>query len=131
MKPPVHNATVPTERKNEAMAITKTAATYGVKETSPIPDNYFQDVTSKISKTVDWSTPGLTVTRLRLLSDPGFPFWDVSYCHGSLNGEPVEVALPFHQLPRRGWRSVIVKHAQADGVYAQGLGILANVSTLL
>ena len=79
---------------------------------------------------VDWSTPGLRVTRLRLLSDPGLGWWDVSYCHGMLNGRHVDVILPFSQLPKRGWKRAIVQYAQRDGVYAHGLGVLSNVSTL-
>lgn len=84
------------------------------------------------ARTVDWSEPHLRVVRLRLLSDPGFPVWDVSYCHGRLasTGELVHVELPFSQLPKRGWRWAIVLHAQRDGIYARGLGILDNVSTL-
>jgi hypothetical protein len=34
-------------------------------------------------ETVNWTEPGLTITRFRLLSDPGFPFWDISYVHRS------------------------------------------------
>ena len=82
------------------------------------------------AETVDWTTPGLKVTRLRLVSDPGFPFWDVSYCHGVLNGKDVDVQLPFGQLPKRGLSRAIVEAAKADGVYARGLGILDAVSTL-
>lgn len=85
---------------------------------------YHSNVTSNITKTVPWTTKGLKITRLRMLSDPGFPFWDVSYCHGTLNGEPVEVSLPFDQLPKRGRNKAIVQHAIKDGVYAKGLGIL-------
>ena len=51
---------------------------------------------------VYWTEPGLEITRLRLLSDPGFPAWDVSYCHGILNGRHVDVQLPFYQLPKYG-----------------------------
>jgi hypothetical protein len=82
------------------------------------------------ARSVDWSTPGLRVTRLRLLSDPGLPFWDVSYCHGYLNGLPVDVDLPFSQLPKRGFKRAIVAAAKAEGIYAHGLGILSNISTL-
>ena len=84
------------------------------------------------ARTVDWSEPHLRVTRLRLLSDPGLPFWDVSYCHGVLahSGEHVRVDLPFAQLPKRGWRRAIVQYAIHDKIYAHGLGILSNVSTL-
>lgn len=81
-------------------------------------------------RSVDWSTPGLRITRLRLLSDPGLPFWDVSYCHGYLHGEPVDVELPFSQLPKRGFRRAIVAYAQNERLYARGLGVLDNISTL-
>ncbi|MAG39684.1 hypothetical protein CMI41_01830 [Candidatus Pacearchaeota archaeon] len=107
-----------------------------VQETFPIPEGYHKEVTYKISKTVDWATPNLTVTRLRLLGGIGGAFsrngswqWDVSYCHGLLNGEPVNIALPFDHLPRN-WKSEIIRHAKAAGIYARKLGILDNVSTL-
>lgn len=35
------------------------------------------------------------VVRIRLLSDPGYPFWDVSYIWGILNdGTPVRITPP-------------------------------------
>ena len=79
---------------------------------------------------VDWTTKGLRITRLRLLSDPGFPAWDVSYCHGILDGEHVDVQLPFSQLPKRKMVSAIVAHAKRDGVFAKGIGVLDAISTL-
>jgi hypothetical protein len=92
---------------------------------------YRENFIEKIERTVPWTTPGLTITRLRLLSDPGFPAWDVSYCHGKVNGEPVEVSLPFNQLPKRGISRAIVAHAKHDGVFAKGIGILDCISTLI
>lgn len=84
------------------------------------------------ARRVCWTTPHLRVTRLRLLSDPGFPAWDVSYCHGTIvtTGEQVDVELPFDQLPKRRMRAAIVAAAIRDNVYARGLGILENISTL-
>lgn len=73
------------------------------------------------SRCVDWDTPGLRLTRLRLVSDPGYPVWDVSYCFGSLNGEPVEVRLPFSQLPKRGMRRALYRYAKASGRFIPGL----------
>lgn len=78
----------------------------------------------------DWTTPGLKVTRLRLLTDPGFPFWDVSYCDGILDGHHVRVQLPFSQLNRGNVSRQIIAYAKRDRVYAKGLGILDCVSTL-
>ena len=77
---------------------------------------------------VDWTEPGLEVTRLRLLSDPGFPAWDVSYCHGILKGRHVEVRLPFSQLPKRNMKAVLYKEANKTGVFIKGL--FSAISTL-
>lgn len=82
------------------------------------------------ARTVDWTTKGLYVTRLRLLSDPGFPAWDVSYVHGYIGKEPVRVQVPFLQLPKRGLRAAIVQAAIKDGIFAKRIGILDNISTL-
>ena len=104
---------------------------YGVRECNPLPEGYHKEVTEQINRTVDWTTPGLYIVRLRLLSDPGFPVWDVSYCHGRIGTEMVNVSLPFDQLPRKGMVKAIVEYAKRDKVYARGLGILDNISTLL
>ena len=82
--------------------------------------------------TVDWATPGLRITRLRLLSDPGLPAWDVSYCHGILDGRHVDVDLPFSQLPKYSGSisSWIVRHAIRAGISARRTGILGAISTL-
>lgn len=101
---------------------------YGVSETNPISKNYHEQVTQKITRVVPWTTKGLRVIRCRLLSDAGFPLWDISYCHGVIGTEPVEVSLPFSQIPKRGFMSFIVKQAQADKVYAKQLGLLNELT---
>lgn len=80
---------------------------------------------------VKWTEPGLYITRLRVLSDPGYPFWDVSYCHGRIGDKTCNVELPFSRLPRPGLERAIVQAAIKDGVYARGIGILDNISTLV
>jgi hypothetical protein len=77
---------------------------------------------------VCWSTKGLEITRLRLLSDPNYPAWDVSYCHGILNGRHVDVTLPFSTLPKRAWKTALYKEASSTGVFIKGL--FSAVSTL-
>lgn len=79
-------------------------------------------------ETVDWTTPGLEITRLRLLSDPGFPAWDVSYCHGILRGVHVDVELPFSQLPKWGYKKYLYNEAKKTGCYIKGL--FSSLSTL-
>lgn len=77
---------------------------------------------------VDWTEDGLEITRLRILSDPGFPAWDVSYCHGVLDGRHVDVRLPFSQLPKRGYKSFLYKEAKKTGKFINGL--FSSISTL-
>lgn len=102
---------------------------YGVREVNPL-SGADRAAAETVTRTVSWDTPGLKVHRLRLLSDPGLPWWDVSYCTGCVNGEHVNVELPFSQLPKRGMRAAIVKYAKRYNVYARGMGILDNISTL-
>lgn len=104
---------------------------YGARETNP------RDASSPMppmnARSVGWEEPGLYVYRLRLLSDPGFPAWDVSYCFGRIKatGELVRVQLPFSQIPKGvGIKRFIVDEAKKAGVYARRLGILDNLSTL-
>jgi hypothetical protein len=79
---------------------------------------------------VPWNHKSLKqITRLRLISDPGFPMWDVSYCWGMLHdGTKVDVQLPFDQLPKRGRSLAIIEAAKQDGVYARGLKIYEAIS---
>lgn len=105
---------------------------YGTKEQNGLVDaqGYHKSREDNHGGLVDWTTKGLKVTRLRLVSDPGYPVWDVSYCHGELNGQPVDVQLPFDQIPKRKVNAFIIEAAKKDGVFAKGLGILDNISTL-
>ena len=96
-----------------------------VNETNPLPQGYVHEAREQ---NVEWTTPGLKITRLRLVSDPGFPVWDVSYCHGELNGESVNVILPFYQLPKRNFKAALYEHAKSTGHYINGL--FSSISTL-
>ena len=105
--------------------------TYGVNETNGLTDGQAYHGERKGQRTVDWTLKGLKITRLRLLSDPGYPEWDVSYCDGVLDtGEKVRVQLPFSTLTKGHISAQIVQYAKEDKVYAKGLGILDNISTL-
>ena len=46
------------------------------------------------------------------------------------DGTLVRVDLPFHQLPKRTWKSAIIEAAKRDRVFAKGLDIFNAVSTL-
>lgn len=117
-----------------------------IDETNPLGPNGHNFDGDPIEGNVYWNDPRLAqIERLRLLSDPGFPCWDVSYCHGRLkDGKRVNVSLPFNQL-KRNTRCIITKRvlrvpsimqqitsfARKDKVFAKGLGINEALSTLV
>lgn len=116
---------------------------YGVKEINPLTPEQ-KEAQNAARKTVAWNDPRLArITRLRLLSDPGLDFWDVSYCYGILkDGSPVRVSLPFSQLRRScnfhghyckapSIMRQIIEYAAKDKVYAKGLNIHNAISTLV
>lgn len=107
---------------------------YGTRETNGLVDGQAYHAARKDAPAgkVSWTTPGLRITRLRLLSDPGFPAWDVSYCHGKLDGKDVDVELPFSQLRKHGKSisSQIVGYAIRDGINAKRIGALGAISKL-
>lgn len=99
---------------------------YGAVETNGLEGGQMQELLATLTGTVYWNDPSLArVFRLRLLTDPGFPMYDVSYCYGTLkNGDNVRVSLPFHQLKKATWKSEIIEWAKRDGVFAKGLRIM-------
>jgi hypothetical protein len=99
---------------------------YGAVETNGLYPGQQQELLDMLDGQVEWNDPTLArITRLRLLSDPGFPYWDVSYCYGVLkDGTNVRVGLPFHQLRKAKMKADIIEAAKRDGVYAKGIGIL-------
>jgi len=107
----------------------------GAFETNSLGDTGIrhEDTTDE---TLDWTDPDLKeIIRIRLLSDVGFPFWDVSYVLGrTTTGEQVHVRVPFAQLPKKGYLQAMVEHAKRDGVYLKGLcfgGDIAGVVSRL
>jgi hypothetical protein len=102
---------------------------YGVSETNPLPVGFHEE---KEVGSVDWTDKRLLrIERLRLLSDPGYPFWDVSYCYGRLkDGSKVRVGLPFSELPKKNMMGALIEHAKRDKVYLKGLGVFDAISTL-
>lgn len=101
-------------------------------ETSPLADSGIAHTDYSGAETLDLADPRLVkVTRLRLLSDPGYPVWDLSYCYGvDVDGKPVRVQLPRYQFPKRNLSRALVDMAREAGRYAKGMGLLDAVSTL-
>ena len=115
-------------------ALIHRAEEYGVEQTNPLSYEFRQEMEAAGKmEYVDWTDPDLLrVERFRLLTDPGFPAWDVSYCVGRMrDGSLVNVYLPFSQLPKRGgWKRALVDEAIAAGVNAKRLGFFDAASTL-
>lgn len=79
---------------------------------------------------VEWTDSRLAgISKLRLISDRGWPVWSVSFCYGYLkNGDAVRVNLPFHELPKgRKMKGAILKYAKADHVYAKRLNLFNDL----
>ena len=102
---------------------------YGAIETNGIEDHaaYFA---VKRDEVVILADPRLErITRLRLLTDPGFPLWDLSNCHGVLkDGTEVRVQLPDWQFSKRALKADLLAMSKRAGVYGKGLGIFDALS---
>lgn len=98
---------------------------YGAWETNGLEDpNEYHNGERKV--TVHFDDKRLkTITRLRLISDPGYPMWDVSYCHGVLkDGTEVRVTLDNHQFNKRTIKGDLIAMCKRRGVFAKGIGLL-------
>jgi hypothetical protein len=106
---------------------------YGIEESNPMDDRV-KDIRDSLSGIVDLTDDRLArIVRLRLVTDVGFPLYDLSYCYGQLkDGQYVRVILPVHQFSRRFLKRDLVAMCRSVGVYAKGLGLLdsANISVL-
>jgi hypothetical protein len=108
---------------------------YGVYESNGLTEagEAFRKEIDYSRRTWLWDKDLARIERLRLISDIGFPVWDVSYCWGVLkDGTKVRVQLPVFQFSKRNLRRDIVKMCQDAGVYAKGLGLLeeCNISKM-
>lgn len=108
------------------------AMSYGVNETNPL---WTSEVTHEtIKEEVTLGDKRLDrITRLRLLTDQGCPFFDISYCYGVLkDGTHVRIIHTPMSLGRRTIKRDLIAWAKEEGAYAKGLGLLddANWSIL-
>lgn len=100
------------------------AMTYGVNETNPL---WTSEVTHEtIEEHVTLGDKRLErITRLRLLTEPGYPYFDVSYVYGVLkDGRHCRIdGAPMH-LRRKAIKADLIAWAKEEGAYAKGLGLL-------
>jgi hypothetical protein len=103
------------------------ATTYGVREDNPLPSADYHE-------TVDYTHPmtlrevqdaGGRVTRLRMLTERGYPFMDISYIHATLpDGRTVSVQGTSFRPTRRNTKGSIIEWARSEGFNAKRLGML-------
>lgn len=93
-------------------------------ETNPITNEH-RKIRDNITEEVDLTDPRLVrITRLRLLTDPGFPMWDLSYCYGKLkDGSDVRVSLPQWQFSRKNLNGDLIAMLREAGVNGKRLGL--------
>lgn len=104
---------------------------YGAIETNGLEDGEPHPVHALQGTAVLGDEDLAKITRLRLISDPGFPFWDLSYCYGELkDGTPVEVILPRYQFSKRRMKFEIVEMFDELGLHAKKMGAFDALSTL-
>ena len=100
---------------------------YGVVETNGMNPEVaeLRSAVHASGLTVDLEDPRLVrITRLRLVTDRGFPVWDLSYCYGRLSdGTNVRVNLPQHQFSKRELNRDLLLMCKAAGRYGKALGI--------
>ena len=120
---------VPQEPNTELEAMIQAAdraLAYGVDETNNIAFAAYNHNDVDYDEYVTLGDPRLkSIDRLRLLTEPGYPYYDISYCYGTLkDGRHVRISnTPMH-LPRRNLKGALIQWAKDEGVYAKGLGLL-------
>ena len=102
------------------------AVRYGVNETNPL---WTSEATHE---NIDWDErswlgdPRLKrIVRLRLLTEPGYPYMDISYCYAQLkDGRFVRLDGAPMSISRRKPKADLIAWAREEGVNAKALGLL-------
>lgn len=103
------------------------AARYGVHETNPLAlSSHTHETVNYELGDIPLSDPDLiSINRLRLLGEPGYPYYDISYCYGTLkDGTHVRVDLGAANILRRNVKGELIRLAKEAGRFAKGMGLL-------
>lgn len=102
------------------------AVRYGVNETNPIwmSEATHENVHYDLHVTLGDSRLK-RIVRLRLLTEPGYPYMDISYCYGQLkDGRYVRLDGVPMSISRRKPKADLIAWAREEGVNAKALGLL-------
>lgn len=99
---------------------------YGAVETNGLVDAQAEVNKVDFTQNVWLDDPNLVrIIRLRLLTDPGFPMWDMSYCWGEMkDGSRVHVKFSTNQFSKSNLKGDLIAEAKRMGRFAKGLGML-------
>lgn len=102
------------------------AVRYGVNETNPIWASEANHENVDFDIYVTLGSPEVKrVVRLRLLTEPGYPYYDISYCYVQLkDGRYARLSNTPGMLPRKALKKALIDWAREEGAYAKGLGLL-------
>lgn len=102
------------------------AQTYGVNETNPLWMSESTHENVDFNEYCTLGDPRLErITRLRLLTEPGYPYFDVSYVYGVLkDGTHVRLSGAPSHLGRKTIKRDLIAWAKEEKAYAKGLGLL-------
>lgn len=112
------------------------AARYGVQESNPVWMGEYDHTDINYDVYCHLSDPDLVkVDRIRLLTEGGYPYYDISYVWGTLkDGTHVRVSVDEQHLPRvrpgKSLNSILVDWASKYGRHAKRLGMFDAVSLL-
>lgn len=101
-------------------------AYYGVSETNPIETAAVTHENVDYDEYVTLGDDRLAkIDRLRLLTEPGYPFYDISYVYGTLkDGTHVRISGVPTRIARYTPKRDLINWAKTEGVFAKGLGLL-------
>jgi hypothetical protein len=102
------------------------AQQYGVNETNPLWTSEATHENVDFSIHVTLGSPEVArVVRLRLLTEPGYPYFDISYCYVQLkDGRYARLSDTPMSLGRKTLKRDLIAWAREEGAYAKGLGLL-------
>lgn len=95
---------------------------YGVIEYNSITPGYHEIERENGSWYELKKSDRIIAERIRLITDPGFPWFDISYFHLWVNGTPTEFRdFPVIQLPKKGYKKVLIEECQKQGIFVKDI----------
>lgn len=106
-------------------------ALYGVQESNPLTSGDYHEIERDIVYFDELKkSDKIVLNRLRLVTDAGFPRYDVSYIYVTVNGKKSELCDFPSQLPKRGYKKYLVDVCKEQGIFIKDLCNDGKISIL-